>query len=78
MNISIYLEQPLAQKTQQYATKLGITRNAIIREALNDWLILHDTASWPKSILDFQGISDFAPFEEGRKDLLPPDEDPFQ
>lgn len=78
MNISIYLEQPLAKKTQQYAEKTGTTRNAVIREALRVWLLQHDTASWPKSILDFQGVPDFIPFEEERDNLLPPNEDPFQ
>lgn len=78
MNISLYLEQPLAQKTQQYAKKMGTTRNAIIREALKVWLVQHETASWPNSILNFRGISDAITFEEGRGDLLPPDEDPLQ
>lgn len=78
MNISIYLEQPLAKKTQQYATKMSMSRNAIIREALRVWLLQHDTVSWPRSILDFKGISDFSSFEEERNDLLPPNEDPFQ
>ena len=78
MNISIYLELPLAKKTQQFAKKMGTTRNAIIREALRVWLLQHDTTSWPKSIVNFHGIADFPPFEENRDSLLPPSEDPFE
>ena len=77
MNISVYLESPLIQKTQQYAKKMGTTRNAIIREALKAWLFQHETSAWPKSILNFKGIPDIIPFEKGRDDLLPPSEDPF-
>ncbi len=45
MNISIYLEPPLAKKAQQYAEKMGTTRNAIIREAVKVWLLQHDTSA---------------------------------
>lgn len=78
MNISLYLEAPLAKKTQQYAEKMGMTRNAIIREAIKVWLIQHDISSWPQSVLDFQGISDFPPFEEERNNFIAPIEDPFE
>ena len=78
MNISIYLEAPLAKKTQHYAEKLGMTRNAIIREAIKVWIIQHEVSSWPESVLNFQGVSDFPAFEEGRENLIAPIEDPFE
>lgn len=78
MNISIYLEPPLAKKAQQYAEKMGTTRNAIIREAVKVWLLQHDTSAWPESVVSFQGISDFPPFEQGRDGFLAPIEDFFE
>lgn len=78
MNISIYLDMPLAKKAQQYAKKTGTTRNAIIREALRVWLLQHETRSWPKSILNFKGVDEPIVFEKDREELLPPNEAPFQ
>ena len=78
MNISIYLEAPLATKTQQYAEKMGMTRNALIREAVKVWIIQHEVSAWPESVLNFQGVADFPSFEEGRDDFVAPIEDPFQ
>ncbi len=78
MNISIYLEPPLAKKTQQYAEKMGTTRNAIIREAVKVWLLQHDASLWPESVVNFQGISGFPAFEEERDGFLAPTEDPFE
>lgn len=78
MNISIYLEEPLAKKAQQYAEKMGMTRNAMIREAIKIWIIQHEASEWPESVLNFQGVSDFPSFEEGRADFMAPIEDPFK
>ena len=75
MNISIYLEAPLAKKTQQYADKMGTTRNAIIREAVKVWIIQHEVSVWPKSVLNFEGVYDFPPFEEGRDNFVAPIEE---
>lgn len=78
MNISIYLEAPLAKKAQHYAEKMGMTRNALIREAMKVWILQHEASSWPESVLNFQGVADFPSFEEGRDDFLAPIEDPFE
>lgn len=77
MNIGLYLEQPLAMQIQQYANKIGSTRNALIREAIKSWLETHDAPQWPKSVLNFKGISDFPSFEKERENLLPPEDDPL-
>jgi len=77
MNISIYLEQSLANKTQQCAIKMGITRNMIIRKALKAWLMQHDASAWPESVQSFTGIANFPRFESDRDDLLSPREDAF-
>lgn len=77
MNISIYLEAPLAKKTH-YAEKMGMTRNAIIREAVKGWIIRHEVSTWPESVLNFQGVSDFPPFEERCDNFVALIEDPFE
>lgn len=77
MNIGLYLEQPLAVQIQRYADKIGSTRNAIIRMAIKDWLKEHDAPRWPKSVLNFKGVSDFPAFESQRENLLPPNDDPL-
>lgn len=78
MNINIYLEDNLAQSLDKYVKLSGHTRNAVIREAIREWVTHHELKKWSNSILKFQGIPDITPFEAHRKDLLPPDEDPFR
>ncbi len=77
MNINIYLEDGLGKQINQVVEISGKTRNAIIREAIKEWLEHHQVKQWPASILKFKGIPDIEPFESGRDELLPPKEDPF-
>lgn len=78
MNISIYLEDALVKYLNQYAKKIGKSRNAIVREAIKEWVVQHGIKQWPKSILDFTGVKDIISFESYRANLLPPMEDPFE
>ena len=55
----------------------GISRNAIIREAIKEWLTSHETKQWPASIMNFKGLENVPSFETNRTELLPPSEDPF-
>lgn len=77
MNINIYLEDSLGKNLNQYATQLGKTRNAIVREAVKEWIQHHQTAEWPNSILTFSGVKNFESFESHRTDLAAPNEDPL-
>jgi hypothetical protein len=78
MNINIYLEDALAKSLNQCVTQSGQSRNAIIREAIKEWVAQHEVKKWPNSILAFQGIRDSVAFESYRDDLLPPKESPFE
>lgn len=78
MNLNIYLEDALANSLNQCVKETGQSRNALIREAIKEWLTHHLTKKWPNSIMKFKGISGVEPFESHRNDLLPPDEDPFK
>lgn len=77
MNINIYFEDSLGKNLNQYAKQLGKTRNAIVREAVKEWLDHHQTAKWPRSILKFSAIDDLPSFESHRIDLATPNEDPL-
>ena len=78
MNINIYLEDLLAKSLNHYVKQSGQTRNAIIREAIKEWLAQHEIKKWPNSILKFKGVREAAAFESYRSDLLPPKEDPLK
>jgi hypothetical protein len=78
MNINVYLEEPVAKALDRQVKTLGRTRNAIIREAVTEWLVTHEVKKWPDSILKFKGIKDATAFKKNRGELLPPKEDPFE
>lgn len=78
MNMNIYLEDSLAKSLNQSVKQTGQTRNAIIREAIHEWILHHGVKKWPASVLNYKGISKFEPFEATRNELLPPDEDPLK
>ena len=77
MNINIYFEDSLGKNLNQYAKQLGKTRNAIVREAVKEWIDHHQTKKWPNSILNFSGVSDSPLFESHRAELTSPKEDPL-
>lgn len=76
MHFNIYIDNQLGHQLTRYAEKQGVTRNSLIREALERF-IKKETQGWPKEVLAFQGIPDFPAFEETRNELLIAREDPF-
>lgn len=56
MNFNVYIEDELGAELDACAHQIGKTRNAIIREALKDWVNNHSVRQWPAAILDFQGL----------------------
>lgn len=79
MNVNVYLEDSLGQYLEDFAKESGKSRNAIIREAIKEWIAVHTAhTKWPESILKFNGISDGISFESYRDELLPPKEDIFE
>lgn len=78
MNINIYLENDLAKSLNKFVKSLGHSRNAIIREAIRDWVLQHEVKKWSHAIMTHKGIKTATPFESHRSDLLPPDEDPLR
>ena len=76
MNLSIHLSDTLAERLQQIAQETGRSRNALVREAVESWLVSREQRHWPQEVLDSQGVPDTIPFEQSRVDLLTPHE-PF-
>ena len=80
MNINIYLEDQLGKALGQMAHTLHKPRNAIIREAIFEWLQHHKTQEWPDIIRNFKGLSEqnITRFESYRDELSEPTDDPFK
>jgi predicted transcriptional regulator len=76
MNFSVHLNDELIERLNQTARESGKTRNALIREAVAEWLNRHRATSWPVEVMKFQGIGRIKRFEEHRENLRPPRE-PF-
>ena len=77
MNFNVYLDDATARKLSRLAKRRRLTRNAIIRQAVADWVSREGRKKWPERILRFHGVAGFAPFESHRRDLGPEPGDPF-
>lgn len=77
MNFNIYLDEETGQKLTHVAEQAGETRNALIRQAVSEWLSRHGKPLWPDEVLAFKGVADMPLFEAGRSRLRPPADDPL-
>ena len=77
MHFNLYIDDFTGSELEALAHKSGQSRNAIIRQAISDWIARQGQPQWPPSILKFKGIPGMSSFEESRTDLTPPSEDPF-
>ncbi len=71
MNFNLDLDDKLGMTLAQYAEKTGISRNSLIRKAIDDF-IKKRCQNWPDEVLNFKGIPDFPAFEADRSQLLDP------
>lgn len=78
MNFNVYLKKEIGQKITKKAKALHRSRNAIINEALEEWLQTHTQSSWPSNFFDFDAVKDVPDFQQLRRDLLSPPEDPLE
>ena len=77
MNVNLYLDDETGQQLTLAAQGSGENRNALIRQAVAEWLARHTKPQWPEAVLGFQGIPDMPPFEASRDQLTPPSADPL-
>jgi metal-responsive CopG/Arc/MetJ family transcriptional regulator len=71
MNFNIYIDDNLGRKIDCLASKTGMKRNAIVREALSSWIEQQERSEWPQSVLKWQGTDVFIEFEATRDELKP-------
>jgi hypothetical protein len=76
MNFSLHLNDELVHRLNAVAQATSKSRNALIREAIEEWLERRARGQWPEEVLGFQGVPGAVPFEHSRAELLPPSE-PF-
>ena len=77
MNFNIYLDDQTGQQLTQAAKQSGESRNALVRQAVSEWLRRQTTPQWPDEVLAFKGTADMPLFEASRDRLTPPAIDPF-
>ena len=77
MNFNIYLDDETGEQLSHAAEQAGQTRNALIRQAVSEWLNRHDKPQWPDEVLAFKGMADMPLFEASRDRLKPPPADPL-
>jgi len=72
MNFNIYLDDETGQQLSHVAEQTGETRNALIRQAVSEWLNRQGKPQWPDEVLSFKGMADMPLFEATRDRLKPP------
>lgn len=66
MNFSIHLDDRLAAALKRHAARSRRTRNALITEAVRQWLERAEHSTWPAELTDFEPFTALAPFESHR------------
>ena len=77
MNFNIYLDDETGLRLNQVAKRAGESRNALVRQAVSEWLSRRGRPQWPDEVLSFEGMADMPPFETRREKLKPPVADPL-
>ncbi len=77
MNFNIYLDDETGQQLNNVAKKAGESRNALVRQAVSEWLKMRGKPQWPEEVLAFKGMADMPLFEASRSRLQSPVEDPL-
>jgi len=77
MNFNIYLDDKTGRQLSHVAKQEGESRNALVRQAVSEWLSRHGKSKWPDAVLAFDGMADMPPFEASRGRLKQPDADPL-
>ncbi|MBS1152729.1 MAG: hypothetical protein H6Q89_4427 [Myxococcaceae bacterium] len=66
MNFSIHLDDATALRLKLEAARRNRTRNAVVAEAVKQWLERSQRSDWPKELLQYAGARDLVPFEKAR------------
>jgi hypothetical protein len=77
MNFNVYIDKETVRRLERLAKARRTSRNALIREAVEQLLDRAPDAGWPRAVLDFEGFAGAVVFETSRKKLRPPRRDPL-
>lgn len=77
MNFNLYLEDSIGIELTRLADETGRSRNALIREAIADWLKRAGHRGWPDIVEQFEGDGGAPVFESYRSDLHNGKDDPL-
>lgn len=67
MNFSIHIDDRVAQALAKEVRRTGKTRNALIGEAVRDYLARARPSEWPRALLEAEAIKGLKPFESFRR-----------
>lgn len=70
MHFSIYLDDQTGTRLKKLARQLRTSRNAAIRQAIEEWVARQGRKQWPRAFMEFRGVKDMPPFESNRSELL--------
>lgn len=77
MNFNIYLDDETGRQLNQVAKTAGESRNALVRQAVSEWLRRRGKPQWPDEVLAFNGAAGMPLFEASRDKLKAPATDPL-
>lgn len=75
MNFSIYIPDELAAKLNTIAAQKHVSKNHIVREALEEWIESHPHKKWPSDFFSFESASEVPDFKSYRSELKAPKDD---
>lgn len=75
MNFSIYIPDELGTKLNTIAAQKHVSKNHIVREALEEWLKAHPHKKWPSDFFSFEPVNEIPDFKIYRSELKAPKED---
>jgi hypothetical protein len=78
MSFHVYLEPQLQEQVDALSKKTGRKRNAIVREALREYVAKQVKQDWPEEVFRFSADPKLTRFESLRQDSLSQRENIFQ
>ena len=66
MNFSIHIDEATARRLRKEAARRRQTRNAVITQAVKQWLERAQHTEWPADLLQFEGVPQLEPSESLR------------
>jgi hypothetical protein len=69
MSFHVYVEPELELQLEELCKKSGKKRNAVVREALREYVTRQNERAWPTAVFHFKPDAKLVRFESTRSDL---------